>query len=316
MMISLIDETDDSVELTKKELKLKCLTKRNIIKKRKQINEKIKEGKKERRRKKVETLYDKEECERTKIIFSTIVSLVETNNLDDLNQFIRNEYYEEEEHFTTIESMNSNQSLSYLSEIPRSRRSENALFECPPRRESLSRISMEEKKLGVSNETAIDVDISQSSDIQFVDANGNPIDFVKERVQSIEILSEPPNIFKKSTKEDDKNIFEIEQLESGVDIANTDISLNTTHDAKEYVETLPMKLNGNEAVMEIDEVNRVGATEKIEERQRTSSLTIERKAILEKKPKKKKPTFLQRMKNARTRRNTKGKKERTNEDQQ
>ena len=63
MMISLIDETDDSVELTKKELKLKCLTKRNIIKKRKQINEKIKEGKKERRRKKVETLYDKEECE-------------------------------------------------------------------------------------------------------------------------------------------------------------------------------------------------------------------------------------------------------------
>ena len=76
-----------------------------------------------------------------------------------------------------------------------------------------------------------------------------------------------------------------------------------------------MKLNGNEAVMEIDEVNRVGATEKIEERQRTSSLTIERKAILEKKPKKKKPTFLQRMKNARTRRNTKGKKERTNEDE-
>ena len=197
--------------------------------------------------------------------------------------------------------MNSNQSLSYLSEIPRSRRSENALFECPPRRESLSRILMQENNLGVSNETAIDVDISQSSDIQFVDANGNPIDFVKERVQSIEILSEPPNIFKKSTKEDD--------------IANTDISLNTTHDAKEYVETLPMKLNGNEAVMEIDDVNRVGATEKIEETQRTSSSTIERKAITEKKPKRKKPTFLQRMKNARTRRNTKGKKERTNEDE-
>ena len=85
--------------------------------------------------------------------------------------------------------------------------------------------------------------------------------------------------------------------------------MNTTHDAKEYVETLPIKLNGNEAVMEIDEVNRVGATEKIQERQRTSLLTIERKTILEKKPKKKKPTFLQRMKNARTRRNTKGKKE-------
>ena len=75
MMISLIDETDDSVELTKKELKLKCLTKRNIIKKRKQINEKIKEGKKERRRKKVDILYDKEVKEQ-KLYFQQLIHLL------------------------------------------------------------------------------------------------------------------------------------------------------------------------------------------------------------------------------------------------